>query len=113
MVASALAERITHLTSAIDLSFDEIGGIVEASARSVSRWSNGEVVPQKLNRQRLIELAYVADAVTAVLPREQANLWMFTPVPMLGHDTPADRIRQGGYRDVLAVIAAVEDGIVA
>jgi len=112
VVASALAERITQLTAAIDLSFDEIGDIVDASPRSVARWSTGDVVPQKLNRQRLIELAYVAKAVTTVLPPAHANLWMFTPVPMLDHDTPAERIKKGGFRDVLAVIEAVAEGVV-
>lgn len=111
-VASALAHKVTDLISTLGLTQDEIGEIVDASARSVSRWSNGEVVPQRLNKQRLIELAYVAEAVTQVLPREHANLWMFTPNRMLGHQTPAGRIREGQYKDVLDLIEALADGVV-
>jgi len=111
-VPGALAEHVTELTSAIHLSHEQIGSIVDASARSVSRWSRGEVVPQRLNKQRLIELAYVADAVTAVIPTDKVNLWMFTPNKLLDHDSPADRIRTGGYRDVLGLIEAIADGIV-
>lgn len=108
----ALAHRVTDLIGTLGLTQDEIGRIVDASGRSVARWSSGEVVPQRLNRQRLIELAYVAEAVTKVLPREHANLWMFTPNQLLEHDSPADRIRVGGYRDVLDLIEAIADGVV-
>jgi len=87
-------------------------GIADASGRSVGRWLRGEVVPQKLNKQPLIELAYVAELVTEVLPAERVNLWMLTPNRLLEHDSPAERIRSGGYRDVLGVIEAIADGVV-
>lgn len=108
----ALANRVTDLLSTLGLTQEEIGRIVDASARSVARWSSGDVVPQRLNKQRLVELAYVADAVAEVLPREEANLWIFTPNRLLAHDSPADRIRAGGYRDVLDLIEAIADGVV-
>ena len=110
--AGALAHKVTGLISGLGLTQEEIGRIVDASPRSVSRWSSGEVVPQKLNKQRLVELAYVADAVTAILPREEANLWMFTPNRLLGHDSPAQRIHDGNYRDVLDLIEALASGVV-
>lgn len=69
-------------------------------------------MPQRLNKQRLIQLAYVAEQVTTVLPRERANLWIFTPNRLLDHDTPAERIRKGHYRDVLDLIEAMADGVV-
>lgn len=108
----ALAHKVTDLIATLGLTQDEVGSIVDASARSVSRWSSGEVVPQRLNKQRLVELAYVAEAVTEVLPPEEANLWMFTPNRLLGHDTPAARIKAGAYKDVLDLIDAVADGVV-
>lgn len=111
-MTNALAQRVTSLIENLDLSFDEVGEIVEASGRSVARWCNGEVVPQRLNKQRLIELAYVAENVTQVLPRDHANLWMFTPNRFLGHESPADKVRKGEYRDVLALIEALADGVI-
>ena len=108
----ALAHKVTGLISGLGLTQEEIGTIVDASARSVSRWSSGEVVPQRLNKQRLVELAYVAEAVTAVLPPDEANLWMFTPNRMLGHESPATRIHDGHYRDVLDLIEAIASGVV-
>ena len=108
----ALARKVTGLISTLGLTQAEIGSIVDASARSVSRWSSGEVVPQRLNKQRLVELAYVAEALAQVLPAEHANLWIFTPNRLLGHETPAERIRGGGYKDVLDLIDAIADGVV-
>lgn len=108
----ALALQVTDLISTVGLTQDDIGSIVDASPRSVSRWLRGDVVPQRLNKQRLIELAYVAQAVTEVMPADKANLWMLSPNRLLDHDSPADRIRAGRYRDVLGLIEAMADGVV-
>ena len=108
----ALARKVTDLTDGLGLTQEQIAQIVDASPRSVSRWSAGEVVPQRLNRQRLVELAYVAAAATEILPADAANDWMFTPNKMLAHDTPADRIHAGGYKDVMDLIEAIADGVV-
>lgn len=108
----ALAHKVSDVIAVLGLTQEEIGTIVDASARSVSRWSTGESVPQKLNKQRLVELAYVAELVTQVIPRDHANLWMFTPNRLLGHDSPAERIKAGQYKDVLDLIEAMADGVV-
>jgi DNA-binding XRE family transcriptional regulator len=108
----ALAHKVTELIATLQLTQDEVGQIVDASGRSVARWANGEVVPQRLNKQRLIELAYVADAVAHVIPADQINLWMFTPNRMLDHDTPAARVHDGDYKSVLDLIEAIADGVV-
>lgn len=111
-MSNALAHRVETLIDNLGLTHDEIGQIVDASGRSVARWYNGEVVPQKLNKQRLIELAYIAEQAAQVLPRDEANLWIFTPNRFLGHSSPADMIRAGEYRKVLDLIEAVADGVV-
>ncbi|MBB2975095.1 hypothetical protein FHX49_000636 [Microbacterium endophyticum] len=110
--ATALAHKVSNIIDQLGLTQEEVGAIVDASARSVARWSMGDVVPQRLNKARLLELAYVAGAVTEILPASQANLWMFTPSRLLNHDTPAQRIHDGRYRDVLDLIEAIADGIV-
>jgi hypothetical protein len=110
--AGALTHKVNELISTLHLTHDEVGKIVDASGRSVARWASGEVIPQRLNKQRLIELAYVAEAVTQVIPADKANLWIFTPNRLLNHDTPADRIRNGDYKAVLDVIEAIADGVV-
>ena len=111
MGASALASTVSSAIERLGLTYEEVGDIVDASARSVARWTSGQVVPQRLNKQRLIELAYVADALAEVLPRDQANVWMFSPNRLLAHAKPADLVRDGEYQRVLAVIDAMAQGI--
>ena len=111
MGASALASTVSSAIERLGLTYEEVGDIVDASARSVARWTSGQVVPQRLNKQRLIELAYVADALAEVLPRDQANVWMFSPNRLLAHAKPADLVRDGEYQRVLALIDAMAQGI--
>lgn len=108
----ALAHKVSNIIEHLGLTHAEVGSIVDASARSIARWSAGEVVPQRLNKQRLLELAYVAQAVSEVLPSDRANVWIFTPNRLLEHQSPADRIHDGGYRDVLNLIEALAEGVV-
>lgn len=78
----------------------------------MSRWSSGEVVPQRLNKQRLVEPAYVAEAVTEILPPEEANLWMSPPTASWATTPPQRESGRGGYQDVLDLVDAVADGVV-
>lgn len=111
MGANALASTVSGAIERLGLTYEEVGEIVDASPRSVARWTAGQVVPQRLNKQRLIELAYVADALAEVLPRDQANVWMFSPNRLLEHCKPADLVRDGEYQRVLALIDAMAEGV--
>lgn len=109
----ALAEKVSGAMDTLGLSDDEVGSIVDASGRSVARWAAGEVVPQRLNKERLLELVYVADVLSEVLPRDHANTWLFTPQRALHHEKPATLIQEGRYKEVLALIEAMADGVFA
>lgn len=109
--SGAFATKVTVTIDSLGLTDAEVGEMVDASPRSVARWHDGKVVPQKLNRDRLLELAYVAEALAEVLPREHANVWMFTPNRLLDHNRPADLIRSGEYKRVLDAIEAIADGV--
>jgi hypothetical protein len=111
-MSTALAAKLHEITDTLSLSQEDVGWIVGATARSVSRWAGQEAVPQRLSRQRLIELAYVAEAVREVMQPKDANLWLMSPNRLLDHDSPADRIRAGDYRSVLGLLDALADGIV-
>ena len=109
--AGVLAHKVKDSVDRLGLTNEELGGILGASARSVARWSAGDVVPQRLNKQRLLDLSYVAEALAEVLPRDHANLWMFSPNRMLKHERPADLVREGEYKQVLDAIDAMADGV--
>ena len=72
---------------------------------------HGHCTPQREARQRLLELAYVAEQAAAVIQPTDLSLWLFTPNHLLDHDSPADRIAAGDYRSVVALLEALADGI--
>ncbi len=108
----ALATKVNDVIATLGLTQEEVGSIVDASPRTVARWSSGQVTPQKLNKQRLLELAYVADVAADVFPPDKVNLWLLSPNRQLDHDTPAERIRAGHFKDVLGLMEAIADGVV-
>ena len=112
VMTGALATQMRRLSSDLSLSQEELAALVGTSARTVARWAAGEASPQRLARQRLLELFAVGERLKNVLKPEDANLWIFTPNRLLEYDTPAERIGKGQFRDVLALIEALAEGVV-
>lgn len=110
---TALASRVRDITRQVQMTQQDVAEIVGASSRTVGRWISGEVAPRVDARQRLLELAFVADELHEILglAPEDANLWIFSPNRLLDGDTPADRISSGDYRAVHALIQAIADGV--
>ncbi|HNI36233.1 MAG TPA: DUF2384 domain-containing protein [Microthrixaceae bacterium] len=115
MGATAIASKVTQLSERAHLTQEEVGRIVGTSGRTVGRWVRGDVNPQPTARERLLELAYVAEQLVEVLglSPDDANTWIFSPNRLLGGDKPSERIHAADYRSVLALIDAIADGIVA
>jgi hypothetical protein len=111
-LASAIASKVKSVSQLLLLSQEDLGSIVGASPRTVARWSSGQAEPHRAARERLLELVFVGEQVSKVLKPEAANLWIFSPNELLGADTPAERIRAGDFRSVLALIEALADGVV-
>ena len=110
-MAEALAAKVAQTTKRLGITQEELARITGTSLRSVARYLSGQAVPQPLTKQRLLELAYVADQLGEVLKPEDANLWIHSPNRLLDHATPAERINAGDFRTVLALIEALADGI--
>jgi hypothetical protein len=109
---TAIAIRVRKLASEMALTHDDVGRLVHASPRAVSRWTAGETVPHKGTRKRLLDLGYVADQLSRVMQPQDANLWLFSRNPLLDGDTPAQRIETGDVDAVIALIEALADGVV-
>lgn len=108
---SAIAERVNYVTDQLHLTREEVAQIVGADARTVARWSAGQSQPHRSHRDRLLELHYVAEIASEVIHPDDVNLWMFAPNRMLSGDRPADRIADGHYHDVLALLEAMAEGV--
>lgn len=111
-VPTRIASKVNSIAESLSLSQEDLAAIVGSSARTVSRWASGDTTPQRLPKERLLQLDAVAEVLGGVLRPEAANIWLSSPNRLLDWDTPAERISRGGFRDVLALIEALAEGIV-
>lgn len=109
--SSTLAERLKHLTHETDLDQAEVARVLGTSARTVARWILEEARPRREARERLLEVLAVLERLSMVLRPEPAHDWLFSPNPQLGHEKPADLLREGRFREVLGLIDALGEGV--
>lgn len=107
----AVSNQVLSLARGLSMSQSRLAEIVGASPRSVSRWAGGHAAPHSRARRRLLELTAVVDALKGVIRDEDIGLWMSSPHPKLAFDTPEERVSQGKFKDVIAVIEALADGV--
>jgi putative toxin-antitoxin system antitoxin component (TIGR02293 family) len=110
---SALAEKLEHASSAIELDQADIARVLEANPRTVARWLHGETEPRPDARERLLELIAVLELLSSVLKPAAAHDWLFTPNATLEHHKPVDLLREREYRRVLGAIDALAEGVYA
>jgi hypothetical protein len=110
--SSAIAGRVSVLSRQLDLTQGELGDLLRASQRSVSRWASGDATPQRESKVRLLELAYIADQLGKLVKPEDANLWLYSPNKLLKGESPAELIRRGEFRKVLGLVEALSEGVI-
>jgi putative toxin-antitoxin system antitoxin component (TIGR02293 family) len=108
---AALAERLEEAAVRIDLDHADIARVLAANPRTVSRWLNKESTPRRESRERLLELLAVLERLSGTLNSQAAHDWLFTPNPSLDHHKPVDLLRDGSFRQVLAAIDALAEGV--
>jgi len=104
------AERLERIVGAGYLDSTTVARVLDKSPKTVLRWLRGTVSPRWESEQRLRELEAVIDRLGAIVEPRAAREWLFTPVPMLDYRLPADLVRAGEYRRVIAAIDAMGEG---
>lgn len=104
------AQRLERIVGTGYLDSTTIARVLDKSPKTILRWLRGGTAPRWESEQRLRELEAVLDRLGAVVEPAAARDWLFTPVPMLDDRLPADLVREGQYRRVLAAIDAIGEG---
>jgi uncharacterized protein (DUF2384 family) len=104
------AQRLQRIVGTGYLDSTTIARVLDKSPRTVVRWLRNGVAPRWESEQRLRELEAVLDRLNGVVEPSAAREWLFTPVPMLDYGLPADLVRDGEYRRVIAAIDAIGEG---
>ena len=108
---AALTLRLESALASAGLDHGDLARVVGATTRTVSRWLRREVSPRPDARERLLEFLAVVERLSGTLRPEPAHDWLFTPNAALGHHKPAELLREGRYREVLAAIDALGEGV--
>lgn len=106
-VVPALDEMVeTRIVDAAD-----IARALQTSVRSVSRWQAAGSAPRRDSEERLLELGAVVRLLADVMQPEAARLWLRAPHAGLDYEKPLDLIADGRYREVVAELLALAEGV--
>ncbi len=106
-----LPDRLRRAVHETDLDQADIARLLDTNPRTVSRWLQDKSEPRPEARRRLLEVVAVLESLSAVLKPQAAHDWLFSPNSMLDHHKPVDLLAEGGFRQVLALIDALAEGV--
>lgn len=107
---SMAARRLERIVTEGHLDSASVARVLDKSHKTVVRWLRHEVEPRWESEQRLRELEAVLDRLQGVVEPAAAREWLFTPVPMLDYEIPANLVRDGEFRRVIGAIDAIGEG---
>lgn len=110
---SAVAARLDGIKKRARLRSREVAHLLDTTPQTVSRWASGKGEPQPDRLQTLLTLEWLVGELAELYQPDEARLWLFAPHKLLGGESPAERIRAGRIKEVLAVIAQLKDGAYA
>ncbi len=92
------------------LSGADVARVVDVAERQVRNWASGENAPSGRNRDRLLELHYVARLLRDVYSREGSEIWLHGRKRSLAGRRPIDLLAKGAFQEVLDAIERLNAG---
>ena len=108
-MTSAVSRKIDSIKQRTSIPASSIAEMIGASPQTLSRWGKGKNDPQREHLDRLLEFDYLTERLAEFFEPEDARLWLFAPHPQLHGERPADLVAKGRQKEVLAVIARLQD----
>ena len=113
--ASASASEVLYSRVVTDvrdggLSVADMAGVIGVAERQVRNWASGANAPSGRNRDRLLQLHYVAQQLRDVYTREGAEIWLHGRKRSLDGRRPVDLLAVGEFDEVLAAIERLHAG---
>ena len=112
-LSSHAVRRLSDAMERSDIDARGIARILDKDPKTVTRWLKRDTVPRWDTREKLLALDVVLERLANVIEPSAAEDWLFTPVPDLDYERPADLVRNGDHRRVLALIDALGAGVFA
>lgn len=108
-MASAVTRKIDSIKRRTRIPASSIAEMIGATPQTLSRWATGKNDPQREHLDRLLEFDYLTERLAEFFEPEDARLWLFAPHPQLKGERPADLVARGRQKEVLAIIARLQD----
>ena len=108
-MASAFAKEAVYVHEAAKLNGIDIAratGVADSTARA---WLAGTRSPSRSHAaERLVELSAIVERLVRLMEPEYIAVWLRKPIRALDDRKPLDVIRDGDYREVSKLVAALE-----
>jgi uncharacterized protein (DUF2384 family) len=107
----AIDETLSWIHDEIGLTYDQIGGILEVSERTLRRWRHMDNAPQPRQKERIEGLRELQHLLAEVFPeRGGREQWLHSPSRLLRGRSPISLLRGGQVSRVIGALATLESG---
>jgi hypothetical protein len=108
-MTSAVTRKIDSIKRRTRIPASSIAEMIGATPQTLSRWATGKNDPQREHLGRLLEFDYLTERLSEFFEPEMRGFGCLPPHPQLDGERPADLVAKGRQKEVLAVIARLQD----
>lgn len=109
--ARMLDDTLAWAHDGLRLTYDEIGGILDVSDRTLRRWREHRHLPRARQRERIEDMRELRHLLQQAFPRpEHRDEWLHSPSAVLRGRTPISLLRSGKIARVVDALATLESG---
>lgn len=106
---ASLAEEIARVSRLGNLTAVHLAEATGGDPSSARRWRNGTRAPAGEHATRALQLTALVERLAHVMDTRYIPIWLIKPIVRLDDRRPVDAIRNGDYRSVSKLVAALED----
>jgi uncharacterized protein (DUF2384 family) len=108
-MSSAFANEVIFIHTEGHLSGPDIARATGAADSTIRSWLARTREPSRGDTaDRVAELSAIVERLMRIMEPTYIPVWMRKPIPALDDRKPLDVIREGGYREVSKIVAALE-----
>lgn len=105
---ASLAEEIARVARLGNLTAAHLAAATGGDPSSARRWLHGARTPAGAHATRALELTALVERLVHVMDLSYIPTWLIKPIARLDDRRPVDAIRDGDYRAVSRLVAALE-----
>lgn len=104
-------KTVNRMRTGLDLNISEIGQIVGADRRTITRWSNHQCKPSPSHRKRLELLNQFMHLLSISFRNKETMFeWLHSPLPSLQGRTPLYAAQDNELEEVVKILGTLAAG---